>query len=152
MLLLAMPFSLPSGASAQEPPRAELPRTPATSDAAPEDVESIDAIIGALYEVISGAAGEPRDWERMRSLFHPGARLIPTGLAQDGSRATAVVQSVDDYIRASGPVLVRDGFYEVELQREAMAYGHIARCSAPMLRAVRQTAPCSCVASTPSSS
>src|SRR5207249_6447509 len=42
------------------------------------DVESIDAIIAATYDVISGPAGKRRDWDRERSLFYPGARLIPT--------------------------------------------------------------------------
>src|SRR3954452_20665591 len=47
-------------------------------EANPADVESIDAIIKAAYEVISGPAGQARDWDRERSLFWPGARLIPT--------------------------------------------------------------------------
>ncbi|MEY2576788.1 MAG: hypothetical protein QOF80_2275, partial [Verrucomicrobiota bacterium] len=44
----------------------------------PDDVSSIDALIKASYAVISGLAGKKRDWERERSLFLPGARLIPT--------------------------------------------------------------------------
>ena len=32
----------------------------------PADVESIEAIIDALYDVISGETGAPRDWDRMR--------------------------------------------------------------------------------------
>ncbi len=58
--------------SATEPPEAR-----------PADVESIEAILHAVYDVISGDAGEPRDWDRMRSLFVPGARLIPTGSASE---------------------------------------------------------------------
>jgi len=45
----------------------------------PADVESIDAIIAAAYDGISGPAGKKRDWDRERSLYLPGARLIPTG-------------------------------------------------------------------------
>ena len=44
----------------------------------PTDVASIDAIIAAAYDSISGPAGEKRDWKRVRSLFIPGARLVPT--------------------------------------------------------------------------
>jgi hypothetical protein len=44
----------------------------------PSDVESIDAIINATYDGISGPAGKKRDWDRERSLYVPGARLIPT--------------------------------------------------------------------------
>jgi hypothetical protein len=45
--------------------------------AQPQDVADIDGILAALYEVISGPKGRPRDWDRMRSLFVPNARLIP---------------------------------------------------------------------------
>ena len=37
----------------------------------------MDAIVAALYDVISGPIGQQRDWDRMRNLFVPGARLIP---------------------------------------------------------------------------
>src|SRR5437660_4770493 len=40
-----------------------------TWNADPSDVASIDAIITAAYEVISGPAGKKRDWHRERSLF-----------------------------------------------------------------------------------
>src|SRR4051794_731744 len=50
----------------------------AATGARASDVASIDSIIAAVYDVISGPAGQKRDWERMRSLFVPGARLMPT--------------------------------------------------------------------------
>ena len=54
--------------------------------AKPADVNSVDAIITALYSVISGPKGQPRDWDRMRSLFLPSARLIPARAADiDGT-------------------------------------------------------------------
>ena len=46
-----------------------------------DDVGSIDAIITAAYDGISGPAGQKRDWDRERSLYFPGARLIPTAKA-----------------------------------------------------------------------
>ena len=39
-----------------------------------DDVISIDSIIDALYDVISGEKGEERNWDRERYLFHPEAR------------------------------------------------------------------------------
>jgi len=45
---------------------AEIASTPA---AVPTDVATIDAIIHAAYDVISGPAGQARDWNRERSLF-----------------------------------------------------------------------------------
>src|SRR5215210_5864511 len=79
----------------------------------PEDVKSIDAIIAAVYDVISGPVGQKRDWERMRSLFVPGARLMPTAAVRppgtppdakptgDESFATTVLD-VDGYVARAG--------------------------------------------------
>src|ERR1700678_3150851 len=51
----------------------------------PADVSSPDAILAATYDTISGPAGQQRDWDRFRSLFIPGARLMSARLAKDGS-------------------------------------------------------------------
>jgi hypothetical protein len=93
--------------------------------AKPEDVGSIDAILAALYGVISGPVGQARDWNRMRSLFIPGGRLMPTAIRQDGSVVTRIME-VNDYIATSGPALERMGFTERELARRVEQYGHIA--------------------------
>ena len=56
------------------------------------DTVSIDAIIKALYESISGPAGAPRQWDRDRALYAPGALLIPMRLPsvrKDGLGAAA---------------------------------------------------------------
>lgn len=83
-------------------PKQQPTETPSTSRANPADVSSIDAIIAAIYDVISGPAGKKRDWDRMRSLFLPGARLIPTGPRQTGGFGARAL-TVDEYIeRASG--------------------------------------------------
>ncbi|HLM69376.1 MAG TPA: hypothetical protein VK358_17685, partial [Longimicrobium sp.] len=93
--------------------------------AKPEDVATIDAIIAALYDVISGPAGQARNWDRMRSLFIPGARLMPTGVRPDGSVATRIME-VNDYIATSGSMLERVGFSEREVARRVEQFGHIA--------------------------
>ncbi len=89
------------------------------------DVESIDAIVLAVYDVISGPAGEQRDWDRMRSLFAPGARLIPLGPRQSGGFGHRML-SLEDYIASSGPVLEQNGFFEVEIHRVTEEFGNIA--------------------------
>jgi len=88
------------------------------------DVSSVDAIMAAIYDVISGPAGQKRDWDRMRSLFVPGARLIPTGRGADGKRR-AIVWTVEDYIKNSGPRLEEMGFFEKEIGRVQEQYGSI---------------------------
>jgi hypothetical protein len=90
------------------------------------DVGSLDAIIGALYDVISGPAGQKRDWDRFNSLFVPGARLIPTAKAQDGT-VRHRVQTAAEYQATSGPVLEQNGFFEKEVHRVADTYGNITQ-------------------------
>lgn len=92
--------------------------------AAPADVALIDSIVAALYDVISGPAGKPRDWARMRSLFVPGGRLMPTSPRQ-GAVAMRIWE-VNDYIAQSGPHLERIGFRERELARRTEQFGSIA--------------------------
>src|SRR5688572_271861 len=99
-------------------PKQETVATPAAPPAAnPADVNSIDSIIAAVYDVISGPAGKKRDWDRMRSLFVPGARLIPTGPRQAGGYGSRNL-TVEDYITRGGPSLERDGFFETEIARK----------------------------------
>src|SRR6186713_3508476 len=90
----------------------------------PKDVSSPGAIVAAVYDVISGPAGQKRDWDRMRSLFIPGARLIPTGRGQDG-KSGARVWSLEEYITRAGPGLEQNGFFERELGRVEERYGNI---------------------------
>ena len=90
--------------------------------ARPADVSSADAIVAALYDVISGPAGQKRDWDRFRSLFAPGARLIPTGRRQDGTHSMRVL-TPEEYLTNSAPVLERNGFFEREISQTSETYG-----------------------------
>jgi hypothetical protein len=110
-----------AGAGADEPPQSK----PAPAAKA-GDVVTIDAILAALYDVISGPKGQARDWDRMRSLFAPGARLIPCLKDRDGKAATRVL-TVEDYITRAGPALEGTGFFENEVARRVDRFGHIAQ-------------------------
>jgi hypothetical protein len=94
------------------------------SAAKPADVETPDAIIGAVYASISGPAGQPRDWNRFRSLLIPGARLIPSARRTPGT-TTPVVWSAEEYIAAAGSGLERQGFFEREIHRTTDAFGAV---------------------------
>jgi hypothetical protein len=96
-----------------------------TSTADPKDVETMDAIVAALYNVISGPAGEKRNWDRFRSLFYSGARLIPTGHRPTGEHI-ARVGTPEDYITRSSPLLEQNGFFEREISRRTERFGNIA--------------------------
>ncbi len=110
----------PGGFLADPPPaRGAVP------EAAAGDVESVETIVVALYDVISGPAGAPRDWDRMRSLFLPTARLLPVQRAPDG-RVVHRALTVEDYIRGSGATLEEIGFRESEVARRVERFGDVA--------------------------
>jgi hypothetical protein len=89
-----------------------------------KDVSSPEAIIAAVYDVISGPAGQKRNWDRMRTLFVPDARMIPTGKRPTGE-STRRVLTVEEYITNSGPFLEKEGFFETEIGRKTEQYGNI---------------------------
>lgn len=91
------------------------------------DVESIDAIINAVYDVISGPADKERDWPRFRSLFVDGALLIPTAHEPDGEIVLGMMSPEDYAERASVFFKRTDGFYEREIGRKVDEYGAIAQ-------------------------
>jgi hypothetical protein len=95
------------------------------STARPADVGTIDSIIPALYATISGPVGQPRDWPRMRSLFHPDARLMPTGCDRAGACRVRIL-TPDEYSRRSDSLLVAVGFREREIGREVERFGNVA--------------------------
>lgn len=112
-----------SAAQAQTP--APPPAAPASNPAYAADVASMDAAVAALYDVISGDAGQARDWDRFRNLFHPAARLMPTATNPQGQGVLRPL-TPQDYVDRAGPSLVRDGFHEKEIARRVERFGRIA--------------------------
>jgi hypothetical protein len=92
------------------------------------DVASIDAIINAVYDGISGPAGEKRDWDRERSLYIPGARLIPTAMKAGGQGIDLAphVLDIEAFIARVEPFFEKEGFYEKEISRRTEQFGQIA--------------------------
>ncbi len=98
-----------------------------TKEADPKDVGSLDGIMKAVYDVISGDSGKARDWDRFRTLFHKDAKLIPSGKNQQTGVTGARFMTPEDYVTRSGPMLEKDGFHERELARHVDQYGNIAQ-------------------------
>jgi hypothetical protein len=96
-------------------------------NADPNDVASIDALITAAYDVISGPAGEKRDWERERSFYYPGARLIPTAKPGANDGLAPQMLDVDGFIARVEPYFAEHGFFEKEIARRTEQFGHIAQ-------------------------
>ena len=87
------------------------------------DVKSVDAIIKVLYEVISGEAGEHRNWERFRNLFAEDAKLIPTSKNGEGEFTYRSI-TPNDYVTLFTE-RIKTGFFEQEIHRKTEAYGTI---------------------------
>jgi hypothetical protein len=102
----------------------------------PADVESIDAIVTAAYDGISGPAGKKRDWDRERSLYFPGARLIPTAMKTGGENEDPLTElrtslapqilDIEGFIARVEPFFEENGFYEKEIARRTEQFGNIA--------------------------
>ena len=94
-----------------------------------KDVDSIEAIVRALYETISGPAG-PKDWERERHLMHPTARMmrgLPAGAPAAVPPTPGLrVFSSEEFILQTIPGLLAEDFYEIETGREIFRFGRWA--------------------------
>jgi hypothetical protein len=102
-----------------------LPEKSMSSTTQPLPFATLDDILRASYETISGAARHKRDWETFRSLFAPGARLMPV-VSVPGERARVRVLSPEDYIMRVEPIFAVEDFWEVESSREVAQFGRVA--------------------------
>ncbi len=90
-----------------------------------DDLTTIEGTVAAVYKVISGPAGEKRDWDKMRSLFQPEARMIAVAKTPTGEVRKRAI-TVEDYIKQSGPILEERGFFEKEVAQKTEQYSNIA--------------------------
>jgi hypothetical protein len=95
-----------------------------TIDPRPEDVGSLDGILAAYYDVISGPAGQPRQWSRDRTLYVPEIRFVSMSMGKDG-KPVARTMTHQQFVDASDKSL-QGGFYEKEIHRETQRFGNIA--------------------------
>ena len=97
----------------------------ALPDARPSDVESPNALVHALYDVISGPAAEDRDWDRLRSMFWPGAKVRIPRPPPEGSEVIGE-WDVEGFIEAGRSDYTEDGFWEREIWNRTERFGNIA--------------------------
>src|SRR6185437_13961930 len=122
-IFLAVLLSATSFARPQQPPAAPdlASRVPAAKTA---DVDSVDHIMFAIYDVISGPPGE-RDWNRFRSLFVPEGRLTST-VKREGSDSIRLL-TVEDYVNGAGKYFLTNGFFESAIVNKVQRFGNIAQ-------------------------
>lgn len=118
----------PSSSSSKAQNAPASAQTPSATPAPPAragDVDTPEHIIAAVYDVISGPAGK-RDWDRFRSLYHPGARLIPSGRNPQGA-LNARVLTPEDYVSRGQAIFDKEGFFERSIANRIEVWDHIAQ-------------------------
>src|SRR5689334_12634112 len=105
-----------------------------------EDVATIDGVMKAFYEVISGPAGQPRQWSRDRSLYIPDVRFVSIEKRRDGTIEAQPI-SHQEFVDRSDAGLVKNGFYESEIHRETQQFGQIAHVFSTYEMRIKQDGP-----------
>jgi hypothetical protein len=131
ILALLLGSLLAASAFAQQAP-AKPATAPAAADTAktapeakPDDVKSLDAIMKAIYDVISGPPG-PRDWNRFQSLFIPEAHLIFSGKSKEG-KSVHRAMSPTEYQAQAGGFFLKEGFFENSVVNKVDQFGTVAQ-------------------------
>ena len=88
-----------------------------------DDRAAIDALLKALYEVISFDEGGEPDWLRMRSLFSRNARV--TRITPEGTDHLDL-SGFQELAKESFELGVYTRFFEVEVQRDERRFGGLA--------------------------
>ncbi|MBB6270706.1 hypothetical protein HDF26_001133 [Pedobacter cryoconitis] len=89
-----------------------------------KDVTTIDGIISASYEVVSGEAGEVRAWERDLSLHDPNA--VYSFQEEINGRLQQVAMPLKDFHKETDTLVSKTAFYESEINKEVRVFGNIA--------------------------
>jgi hypothetical protein len=112
-------FAAPQG---EKKAHVERPIIPAR----PEDVSTIEGIVKASYETISGGVGVARDWGRDRTLFDPNSRSVAIHVDAKTGAIKTESMTEQDFADRSDASLVKGGFTESEIKHVIKRYGNVA--------------------------
>ncbi len=90
-----------------------------------DDVSSIDGMIKAYYDVVSGPAGQPRQWNRDATLYISGVRFVVITEDKEGN-ASAISMTHQEFVDASEAEMGGKPFYEREKHRVIHRVGNVA--------------------------
>jgi CubicO group peptidase (beta-lactamase class C family) len=94
--------------------------------AKPEDVNTLDSIVAASYEALSGPVGAPRQWARYLSPLDPQARLVSASADATTGLAKIVRWNREEYAASANEYLVKTGFTDRKLGCATSQYGTVA--------------------------
>ena len=90
----------------------------------PEDVSTIDGMVRAYYEVVSGPAEKKREWGRDRTLYIPDIRFLIFREDKDG-RTSIRTLTHQEFVDESEAAMAGKAFYEHEVHRIAHRAGDV---------------------------
>lgn len=122
--LLFILFTAAFPVLAQNPPAKKTLEIPVV-EAKPEDVGSLDGIIKAFYDVVSGGVGVPRQWSRDKTLYIPEVRFV--AMSERNGKIIADVMTHQEYAEGGNDFLVKEGFVEKEIKRVTQRFGNVAQ-------------------------
>ena len=96
-----------------------------TPAADPADVATPERVVEAVYETLSGGAGQARNWDRFRSLMAPDARFVTESVAEDGAVHRRSL-GVEDLITSNDKSFATQGFFEHGVITHDEVWGHFA--------------------------
>lgn len=88
------------------------------------DRTNIGSVIDAMYAMISGPKG-PRDFSLQKTVFHPDARQMRTGVDEHG-KPWIKIMSLDEYAADTRAFFAANDFFEVEIARRIQEFGNMA--------------------------
>ena len=134
-LVLKAAAQQPAPAAPAPPPLvgtlAAHPDRPAAKN--PSDLDTVDHLVASLYEVISGAAGKPRNWDRFRSLFLPDGRLgvirpeTPATKDAPARKGDVVFLTPELYVQRDDPYFKANGFFERSIANRVEVFGNLVQ-------------------------
>jgi len=88
------------------------------------EAETLRDIVPALYEVVSGAPDEERNWPLLYDLFAPTATITPL-FHRDGMPDISVL-TASEFVDLNKLLFKDVGFYETETHNQTIQVGHMA--------------------------
>lgn len=86
------------------------------------DTKTIDGLMKASYEVVSGEKGAKRQWERDNHLHHPKAVYSYF----DRKKQKQATMTLQEFHKETDEMVFNTAFYENEINREVRVFGNIA--------------------------
>jgi hypothetical protein len=90
-----------------------------------KDVGTLDGIIKAFYETITGPKGAPRQWGRDRTLYIPDIHFV--SMSEKDGKIRSSIADHQQYVNSTNESFVTGGFTEHEINRVIRRFGNVAQ-------------------------